>query len=121
MLTSSLERKWISMLDALRLLTAIISEVIATSLLKSSEGMCRLLPTIGSLVGYLIDLVLLSQVLKTQPLGPVYAIWGGLGTAGTAFIGWTWLGDRLSTSSWIGMTLVIVGVVILGFSSPPKD
>jgi multidrug transporter EmrE-like cation transporter len=42
----------------------------------------------------------------------VYAIWSGLGTAATAVVGLVVFGDRLSLGAWLGLSLVIAGVVL---------
>ncbi len=61
------------------LILAIISEVIATTVLKASDGFSRLYPSIVVVVGYCFSFWALSQVVKVMPLGIAYAIWSGLG------------------------------------------
>ena len=56
---------------------AIALEVLATSLLKASDGMSRLWPTIGALAGYSVCFWLLALVMKTIPTGIAYAITAG--------------------------------------------
>lgn len=103
------------------LLAAIACETTATGLLKLSDGMSRLWPSVGMLAGYLGSLLLLSVVLKTLPVGPVYAIWAGLGTAATALVGRLLFGDRLPIGAWLGLGFVIVGVVLLSIYLPRHD
>jgi small multidrug resistance pump len=105
----------------LLLLVAIACETLATGLLKLSDGMSRFWPSVGMLVGYVVSLFLLSVVLKMLPVGPVYAIWSGLGTAVTALVGYWVLGDRLSTGAWIGLAFIIGGVVLLSIYLPRTD
>jgi small multidrug resistance pump len=105
----------------LLLLVAIGCETLATGLLKLSDGMSRLWPSAGMLVGYVASLFLLSVVLKSLPVGPVYAIWSGLGTAVTALVGYWAFGDRLSAGAWLGLALVIAGVVLLSIYLPRTD
>ncbi|WP_251267956.1 DMT family transporter, partial [Enterobacter hormaechei] len=59
--------------------TAIISEVIATSALKSSEGFTRLVPSFIVVAGYAAAFYFLSLTLKSIPVGIAYAVWSGLG------------------------------------------
>lgn len=106
---------------ALVLLLAIVCETLATGLLKMSEGMSRLWPTVGMLVGYIASLFLLSTVLQSLPVGPVYAVWAGLGTAVTAIVGWWAFGDSLSTGGWVGLVLVIAGVALLSYHVPRHE
>ena len=107
--------------NAVLLLIAIVCETIATGLLKLSDGMTRLWPSVGMLVGYIASLLLLSIVLKTLPVGPVYAIWSGLGTAATALVGYWAFGDRLPPGAWLGLGFVIGGVVLLSLYLPRSD
>lgn len=103
------------------LLVAIACETLATGLLKLSDGMSRLWHTAGMLAGYIASLFLLSVVLKALPVGPVYAIWSGLGTAVTALVGYWVFGDRLPPGAWLGLILVIGGVVLLSIYLPRTD
>lgn len=99
---------------------AIVSEVIATSALKESEGFTRLWPSIVVMVGYAIAFYFLSLVLKTIPVGVVYAIWSGAGIALIALIAlvaWAFFGQSLDVPSIIGLLLIIAGVVVLNLFS----
>ena len=109
------------LLNVLLLIVAIGCEVAATALLKASQGMTRLWPTVGMLVGYVAALLLLSQVLKKLPVGPVYAVWSGLGTIGAAAIGLFVFHDKFPGPAWIGVGLIILGVMVLSFFAPPSD
>jgi len=71
----------------LYLLLAIVSEVIATSSLKASQGFSRLWPSLLVVVGYGAAFYWFSLSLKQIPLGIAYAIWSGLGTVGVVLIG----------------------------------
>jgi small multidrug resistance pump len=100
------------------LLVAIVCEVTATSMLKESRGLTRLGPCIVMALGYLGSFGLLATVLQRLPVGPVYAAWAGLGTSGAVMIGIVAYGDRLPLRGWLGVALVIAGVVLLGMYAP---
>ncbi len=106
---------------SLILFVAIACETLATGLLKVSDGMSRMWPTVGMLVGYVASLFLLSLVLKSLPVGPVYAVWSGLGTAVTALVGYWAFGDRLPPGAWLGLGLVVTGVALLSIYLPRTD
>ncbi len=93
------------------LLVAISSEVLATSMLKFTDGFTRLWPTVGCLTGYAISFAALSVVVKDLPVGVVYAIWSALGTAAIVAIGAVFLGEPLTTIKVVGVSLIIAGVV----------
>ena len=102
----------------LLLLLAIACEVTATGLLKASDGCSRLWPTVGMAIGYLIALFLLSYVLQRFPMGPVYAVWAGLGTTGVTLIGIYVYKDHVPPPAWAGIGLIILGLVVLGYFTP---
>jgi len=97
----------------LLLLIAIIAEVVATSLLKATEGFRKLLPSLGVVIGYGIAFYTLSLTLLTLPLGITYAMWSGLGTAATASIGILVYKEVFSYKKALGLLCIIVGVVLL--------
>jgi len=95
------------------LLAAIACEVVATSLLKSTQGFTRLWPTVGCLTGYAVAFAFLSQAVKQVPVGVAYAMWSGLGTAAIVAIGVVFLDEPMSATKLLGVALIISGVVLL--------
>ncbi|RJG04704.1 QacE family quaternary ammonium compound efflux SMR transporter [Noviherbaspirillum cavernae] len=96
---------------------AIVSEVIATSALKASEGFSRLLPSLVVVTGYAIAFYFLSLTLRTVPVGVAYAIWSGAGVALITLIAWIFLGQSLDAPALIGLALIVAGVVVLNVFS----
>ncbi|MFI8234324.1 DMT family transporter [Streptomyces sp. NPDC085900] len=92
---------------------AIAAEVGATTAMKFSEGFSRLVPSLVTVVGYVVSFVLLAQTLKTLSVGTAYAIWAGVGTAAIAVIGLLFFGEGMTVTKAAGMALIIVGVVVL--------
>jgi len=101
----------------LLLACAIVLEVIATSLLKASDGMSRLWPTLGSLVGYGLCFWLLSMVMKSIPTGIAYAIWSGVGIVLISLIGLFAFRQKLDLPALIGIALICAGVVVINVFS----
>ncbi|WP_343074317.1 multidrug efflux SMR transporter [Chitinivorax tropicus] len=95
---------------------AIIAETIATSSLKASAGMTRLVPTLMVVSGYVLSFWLLSQVLKTLEVGIVYAIWCGVGMAIVAVVGVVWFGEGLGWMKLCGLLLIMAGTVLLSLA-----
>lgn len=85
-------------------------------LLKQSESFTRLWPTIGFGVCAIISFGLLTLALRNMEVGPAYAAWTGLGTAGTAVIGMIMLGETVSVLKMVSLGLVLAGVVGLNLS-----
>lgn len=99
------------------LLVAIISEVIATSALKESNGFTKLSASIITVIGYAAAFYFLSLTLRTIPVGIAYAIWSGLGTALIALIGWWVFGQKLGAFELVGLGLIVTGVIVLNMAS----
>jgi small multidrug resistance pump len=95
------------------LLAAIASEVLGTSLLKSTDGFSRLWPTIVCLTAYAASFALLSQAVKHVSIGYAYALWSAVGTAAIVAIGVVFLNESINAVKVIGVALIIVGVVVL--------
>ena len=95
------------------LVLAIISEVIATTSLKSTEGFTKLVPSIIVVVGYTSAFYFVSLTLDTLPVGIVYAIWSGVGIALIAIISVIVLDQKLDAGAVVGMGLIIAGVVVM--------
>ncbi|WP_010323901.1 DMT family transporter [Marinobacterium stanieri] len=96
---------------------AIVSEVVATSALKSSEGFSRFVPSAVVVVGYLLAFYFLSLTLKAIPIGIAYAIWAGVGIVLIALVGWWLYGQKLDLAAIIGMGLILAGVAVINVFS----
>jgi quaternary ammonium compound-resistance protein SugE len=79
--------------------------------LKYSEGFSRLLPTLGMIAAGGLSFYLLSNVMKTMPAGTAYAVWTGIGAAGTAVVGILLLGESASPLRVASLALIVAGVV----------
>lgn len=96
---------------------AIVAEVIATSSLKASQGFSVLLPSLLTVVGYAISLYFLALTLKFIPVGVAYAIWSGAGIVLISSIGWFYFKQQLDFAAILGLSLVVLGIVILNVFS----
>lgn len=93
------------------LVLAIVTEVAGTSLLKVSDGMRNLVPTLGSLILYLVSLGLLGLSLGKIEVSVAYAIWSGLGTALIVLIGIVLLGEAVTLTKLLFIGLIVVGAI----------
>jgi small multidrug resistance pump len=93
---------------------AIITEVIATTALKLSEGFTKLVPSIVVVVGYIAAFGMLSQALtRGMTIGVAYGVWAAVGIALVAIVGAALLGESLTWVQVGGIALVIAGVLAL--------
>ncbi|WP_406816553.1 DMT family transporter [Mycobacterium sp. M23085] len=99
------------------LLGAIFAEVIATSLLKSTEGFTRLWPTVACLIGYAVSFALLAvSISRGMQTDVAYALWSAIGTALIVLIAVLFLGSPISVTKVVGVGLIIAGVVTLNLT-----
>jgi small multidrug resistance pump len=96
---------------------AIATEIAATTALKASEGLSRLLPSVIVGVGYVASFVLLAKALKSLDVGVAYAIWSGVGTAVVAALGVLLFAESMSVMKAVWIAVIIVGVIGLQASS----
>jgi len=99
------------------LAAAIVSEVIATSALKSTHGFTRLLPSTIVVIGYGASFYLLSVSLKSIPVGIAYSVWAGIGIALVTLIAWLIYGQKLDGWGFLGIGLIVSGVGVLNLLS----
>jgi small multidrug resistance pump len=100
-------------LPYLYLALAIAFEVIGTSALKASETFTRLVPSLVTLVTYMVSFVFLALSLRTIPIGIAYALWAGLGIVLITLVGWFWFRQTLDVPALIGLALIVGGVVLV--------
>ena len=96
---------------------AIISEVTGSTFLVKSEGFTKLGPSLLVFIFYVVSFYLLSQVIKTIPLGIAYAIWGGVGIVLTALIGFFIFRQSLDGPAVIGIAMIVGGVIVMNVFS----
>lgn len=99
------------------LLLAIICETAGTAFLKQSEQFTRLGPSLATIAGYACSFYLLSITLKTIPVGIAYAIWSGVGIVLISLIGLVMFRQYLDAPAYIGIGLIITGVLVLNLCS----
>lgn len=95
---------------------AIAAELGATTALKLSDGFTRAGPSALVVAGYGLSFYMLAQVLKTQEVGIVYAIWSGAGLAIIALIGVLFLGESVSVTKIAGLASILIGVLLLNLA-----
>lgn len=92
-------------------------ETVWALFLKQSEGFTRLVPTIGFVISMALSMFLLAIALKTLPVGSAYAVWTGIGAAGTAIVGMLWLGESKDPFKILSLLMLIGGIIGLRITS----
>ena len=85
--------------------------------LKYSDGFSKLIPSVLTVAAMLASIVLLSIALKSLPVGTGYAVWTGIGAAGTALLG-MYLFQEPATALRLGsIALIVAGIAGLKLAS----
>jgi quaternary ammonium compound-resistance protein SugE len=79
--------------------------------MKSSEGFTRWVPGLLTVATGVSSVFLLSLSLRTLQVGTGYAVWTGIGAAGTAILGMALLGDSVAPMRVLCITLILAGVI----------
>jgi quaternary ammonium compound-resistance protein SugE len=93
------------------LILAGLLEIVWAIGLKYTEGFRRPLPSVVTLIALTASFVLLAQAMKALPAGTAYAVWTGIGAAGTAVLGMLLLGEPATPARLGALALIIAGIV----------
>jgi len=96
---------------------AIVSEVIATLLLKLSDGLTKWWWGLVAVLFYAVAGIMLSIVLKYMAVGLVYAIWAGVGIALICCASVLLWGQRFDAAALGGIGLIVAGVMLITLKS----
>ena len=96
---------------------AIFCEVIATNLLKASDGLTHWGYGVTSVSFYAVAGFLLSIVLKQMNVGIAYAIWAGAGIALISLASAVIWNQTLDRAALSGIALIIAGVALITLKS----
>jgi quaternary ammonium compound-resistance protein SugE len=78
--------------------------------LKASNGFTRPVPTVLFVVFALASFGLLALAMRSLPVGTAYAVWTGIGAAGTVLVGILFLGEPTQLARLVSITLIVAGV-----------
>ena len=85
--------------------------------LKYTDGFTKLWPSLATAAGMVVSFYLLSQALKTIPVGTGYAVWTGIGAAGTVVLGMVLLGEPRDLFRIACLALILLGIAGLKLAS----
>jgi small multidrug resistance pump len=87
---------------------AILAEIAGTLFLKASDGLSKLWPSLGVLVGYATAFTLMATSLKKLDVGVTYAIWSGVGIIGAAVGGYFSSNNRSIKSRFLAWSSLLL-------------
>jgi quaternary ammonium compound-resistance protein SugE len=93
------------------LFIAAVFEIIWAVGLKYTEGFTRLWPSVGVGAAMAASMFLLALAARGLPIGTAYAVWTGIGAAGTAILGIILFHESASALRLVCIALILTGVV----------
>jgi quaternary ammonium compound-resistance protein SugE len=103
------------------LVLAGVFEILFALSLRFAEGFTRLWPTLAALAAGLISVFLLSQAMRSLPLGTAYAVWTGIGILGTTLIGMVFFDESSNVWRIACIALIFSGVIGLRLINAAGD
>jgi quaternary ammonium compound-resistance protein SugE len=100
------------------LLLAAALEIVWAVGLKYADGFTRLWPSVGVIAAMIASLGLLALAARGLPIGTAYAIWTGIGAAGTAIAGMILFAEPATLARIGCLALIVTGVIGLKLLSP---
>src|ERR1700758_3850019 len=86
--------------------------------LKYSDGLTRFWPTAATLVAIFRSFGLMALALRRLPFGTAYAVWTGIGAAGSIIVGMLIYSEPTDPVRILCLTLIVAGMVGLKLNSP---
>ncbi len=94
-----------------------IFEVTFVIALKYSDGFTKLWPSTTTIIAGILSLFLLSLALRSIPVGTAYAVWTGIGIAGSAMMGILFFHEPKEAARIISILLLLGGIIGLNLTS----
>jgi len=85
--------------------------------LKMSDGFSKLAPTAFTIVSFILSFVFLFEAVKELPIGTAYAVWTGIGAAGTVILGILLFGEPKDAVRLLCLVMIVAGIVGLKLTS----
>lgn len=85
--------------------------------LKYTDGFTRLVPSLLTVAAMGASIYLLSMALRTIPVGTGYAVWTGIGAAGTALLGMYLFAESTAAFRLASLGLILLGIAGLKWSA----
>ena len=86
--------------------------------LKYTEGFTRPWPTVWTVSAMIASIVLLAIAVRTLPIGTAYAVWTGIGAAGTVILGIVLFAEPATALRLFFVALIVGGIVGLKLVTP---
>lgn len=98
-------------LSWLYLLVAGAFEVMTTTAYRYTDGLSRPVPTVVFFALGATSFYFLNKSLAGIPIGTAYAVWTGIGAAGTVLVGIAFYGEPAGTARLVLLTVLIGSIM----------
>jgi quaternary ammonium compound-resistance protein SugE len=79
--------------------------------LKYTAGFTRPWPSVATVLAMVASIVLLGWAVRTLPVGTAYAVWTGIGAAGTVVLGIILFNEPGTATRIACVALIVLGIV----------
>lgn len=86
--------------------------------LTYTRGFTKLWPSVFTALAIAASMYLLAVAARTLPIGTAYAVWVGIGAAGTAVLGVVLLKEPITAARIFFLLLLLVSIVGLKLAAP---
>ena len=93
------------------LLTAGLLEITCTTIFRFTDGMTKLVPTVSFFALGFVSFYFLNRSLTGIPLGSAYAVWTGIGAAGTSLVGILYYHEPATALRLVFLTTLIASII----------
>lgn len=87
--------------------------------LKYTGGFTKFWPSAFTIAAIVISMYLLAVAARTLPIGTAYAVWVGIGAAGTMILGMILFDEPVTSWRIIFLCMLLVAIVGLKFAGGP--
>lgn len=84
--------------------------------LKYSDGFRSLIPSIATVISFILSFYFLMLASKDLPIGTAYAVWTGIGSVGVVLLGIVLFGESKDLVRIACIGLIVLGIVGLKIS-----
>jgi quaternary ammonium compound-resistance protein SugE len=93
------------------LIIAGLTEIVWAIGLKEANGFTELIPSIVTIIFLIISFFLFAKAMETIPIGTAYAIFTGIGAAGTVIVGILWFQEEVSFGKLFFLCVLLFGII----------
>ena len=86
--------------------------------LKYSDGFTRFWPSVGMAASVAASFALMSLTLRSIPFGTAYAVWTGIGAAGSVLAGILLFGEQGGVLRLACIALIVTGILGIRLATP---